>query len=196
MRILMAKVRVPRAAQICVTSRCSQTQFLANCSRVAVSDLRSHFFLNQDVPPVHQAAIGHAVFRLQREETRRLRPNSLENFAAARKKEKDQAERFGASLTLRNSPLAMNQRRVPAVYLIQEICPFWRSWRVLESVSCVGSMRLRGSNPTLTLRPRSAARMAQARHELPFLRPRPQWSCARRQDTCGQRHRRPLASSR
>jgi len=71
MRILMAKVRVPRAAQICVTSRCSQTQLLANCSRVAVSDLRSHFFLNQDVPPVHQAAIGHGVFRLQREETRR-----------------------------------------------------------------------------------------------------------------------------
>jgi hypothetical protein len=62
MRILMANVRFPRAAQIWVTSRCSNTQFFANCSRVDVSDLINHFFLNQEVPPAHQAAVGHGVF--------------------------------------------------------------------------------------------------------------------------------------
>lgn len=83
MRILMAKVRFPRAAQIWITSRCSNTQFFANCSRADASDLSNHFFLNQEVPPAHQAAVGHGVFKLQREETRRLRPNSFENFTAA-----------------------------------------------------------------------------------------------------------------
>jgi hypothetical protein len=66
MRILTSKVRFPRAAQISVTSGCSKMQILANCSSVAVSDLSSHFFLNHEVAPVHQAATGQGVFRFQR----------------------------------------------------------------------------------------------------------------------------------
>lgn len=81
--ILTSKVRLSRAAQFSVTSRCSKMQILANRSSVAVSDLRSHFFLNHEVAPVHQAATGQGIFRFQREETTRYRLNSLENFTAA-----------------------------------------------------------------------------------------------------------------
>lgn len=46
------------------------------------------------------------------------------------------------------APSGQNGRVYPARTSIRAVCPFWRFWRAVESVSCTGSMELRGSTPT------------------------------------------------